>query len=81
MFQLYCTKIYILAFTLSTQKLNQTIKSNDKVSFIMELLSPNVTSIEMDVDACYTYLRSLNANATSSLEFSADLDRQNELLN
>lgn len=47
----------------------------------MELLSPNVTSIEMDVDACYTYLRSLNANATSSLEFSADLDRQNELLN
>lgn len=45
----------------------------------MELLSPNVTSIEMDADAWYTYSRSLNADATSSLEFGADLDRQNEL--
>lgn len=41
--------------------INSKAKSNrkvifDKMSFIMELLSPNVTSIEIDANACYTYL-------------------------
>lgn len=50
------------------------------MSFIIELLSLNVTSIEIDANTYYTYFQSLNADPTFSLEVSADFDCQNELL-
>lgn len=64
-FQLYCTKVYIY---ICLHIINSKTRSNCKVisSFIIELPSPDVTSIEMNADAYCICSQSLIPNTKDS---------------